>query len=186
MPSRGNVAIPLADGFDDDEFETVRQRLREAGYQVHVLGATAGTEVVARDHRTRARIDRAASDVRARDYVGVALVDAGPYGLVDVPGIPAFIAAFDRFERPLLVFRANVTLLPPAREGSPVSHRIRCTSPPNLEQACWAFVDRLERGYEARTPAAHDRAAEAHDERMPGMGPLNRDGSGIEFPWNVL
>lgn len=187
MPSRGNVAIPLTDGFDDDEFETVRERLREAGYGVHVIGASAATELVARDHHTRVRVDRAASEVRPRDYVGVVLVDAGPYGLVDIPGVPAFIHAFDRFERPVLVFKANASLLPPPSEGAPVSHRIRCTAPSNLEQACWAFVDRLENGFAARsTPAAHDRAVEAHGERMPGMGPLHRDGSGIEFPWNVL
>lgn len=159
MPSRGRVAVPLADGFDDDEFETVRERLREAGYQMHVISGAASTELVGRNHHFRVPVDRAATDVRARDYVGLVLIHAGPYGLEDVPGLTDFIAAFERFERPTLSFASS-----------------SFASSSNIEQACWAFIDRLERGITDSRSAALPRAATTTD-------PI---GPSVDFPWNVL
>ena len=180
MPSRGRVAVPLADGFDDDEFETVLARLREAGYQVHVIGAGHGTELVGRNHHVRVTVDRDVADIRSRDYVGLVLVHAGPYGLEDLPGIAPFVAAFDRFERPTLVFATSSPLLPSApADGQPITHRIRSTSPATLEQACWAFIDQLERGItDGRSPALPRARATSTAGILPGAE--------VEFPWNVL
>lgn len=153
MPSKGNVAVPLADGFNEDEFDTLRAQLRDAGYQMHVIGARTGTELIGRNHRFPVKVDRAVADVRPGDYVGLAVLHAGPYGLEDVPGIDSFVTDFARFERPTLVFT------PP---------------PPDLEQACWAFVDQLERGISdsARSPALSRATAAVETD--------------VEFPWSVL
>ena len=157
MPSRGRVAVPLADGFDDDELETVRERLREAGYQMHVISGAVGTELAGRNHHVRVKVDRAATDVRARDYVGLVLIHAGPYGLEDVPGLTDFIAGFERFDRPTLAFAAAS----------------------NIEQACWAFIDRLERGFYENSAPALPRAR-----ATTTLGGSTR--TDVEFPWNVL
>lgn len=69
------VAIPLAQGFEDCEFDVPRRHLRDAGHQVVVLGLEAGDEVRGKRGEVTARVDTTAGKV-----------DPGEFDALVIPG----------------------------------------------------------------------------------------------------
>ena len=62
-----NIAIVLAEGYEDSEFRQPYETLREHGHTVVVLGTEAGAEVGGKRGEDRARIERTAADADAAD-----------------------------------------------------------------------------------------------------------------------
>jgi protease I len=71
------VAFVLADDFEDSEFKVPYDRINEAGHEVTVVGAEAGTRVSGKRGNVTFTIDAAPADVDAGDFA--ALVIPGGY-----------------------------------------------------------------------------------------------------------
>jgi protease I len=71
------VAFVLADDFEDSEFKVPYDRIREAGHDVTVIGATAGAVVTGKKGKESFTIDAAPQDVDAGEFQ--ALVIPGGY-----------------------------------------------------------------------------------------------------------
>jgi len=99
---RGKIACLLASGFEDSEFDTPRQRLQKAGYQVEVIGAKAGEELKGYKGKITTRVDRAIDDVKPEDYEGL-LIPGGhsPDTLRADQRFVDFVRTFDQTKRPL-------------------------------------------------------------------------------------
>jgi protease I len=62
------VAICIAAEYEDSELDVPRQRLREAGHDVVIVGVHAGRRVRGKRARSSITVDKAARDVSARDF----------------------------------------------------------------------------------------------------------------------
>lgn len=67
------IAIPLADDFEDAEFDIPYTRLREAGHETVVVGKEAGAELTGKRDDVTATVDEAAADVDADDFDAVVI-----------------------------------------------------------------------------------------------------------------
>jgi protease I len=100
--THGKIACLLATGFEDSEFDVPRHRLREAGYQVEVIGAKAGDELKGYKGKITARVERAIDDVKPDEYEGLLLPGGhSPDTLRGDERFVAFVRAFDQTKRPL-------------------------------------------------------------------------------------
>src|SRR5262245_46405847 len=73
----GKVAFIVDQAFEDSEFAVPYERVKQAGHDVVVVGLEAGKEITGKRGQTRARIDRAITEVSASDFD--ALVIPGGY-----------------------------------------------------------------------------------------------------------
>jgi len=71
------IAFLVDDMFEDSEFRVPYDRLHAAGHQVEILGLERGKSVEGKKHEERIKVERAVSEVSARDYD--ALVIPGGY-----------------------------------------------------------------------------------------------------------
>lgn len=62
------VAICIAPEYEDSELDVPRQRLREAGHDVVIVGVRAGRRVWGRRARSSITVDKAAREVSAQDF----------------------------------------------------------------------------------------------------------------------
>ena len=62
------IAMPLADEFEDTEFQVPFDRLRQAGYQVTIVGHRAGQRVMGKNVRASAAVDAVAQDLNPEDF----------------------------------------------------------------------------------------------------------------------
>jgi len=62
------VACVLGQGFEDSEFRIPYDRLKEAGYQVDVIGVRAGEELKGYKGKEKVKADKSIDKVKAADY----------------------------------------------------------------------------------------------------------------------
>ena len=71
------IALLVDQMFEDSELRVPRDRLREAGHEVTLVGIEAGAEIAGKQGKERVKIERAARDVSDADFD--ALVIPGGY-----------------------------------------------------------------------------------------------------------
>ncbi len=98
----GKVACLLAAGFEDSEFRVPVDRLREAGYQVDVIGMKAGEKLHGEKGKETATTDLGIDDADVDRYVGL-LIPGGysPDKLRADNRFVQFVKDFDATKRPL-------------------------------------------------------------------------------------
>ncbi|MCA1829235.1 MAG: type 1 glutamine amidotransferase domain-containing protein [Myxococcales bacterium] len=62
------IACVLGQGFEDSEFRVPYDRLKEAGYQVDVVGAKAGEELKGYKGKERVNAEKGIDQVKAEEY----------------------------------------------------------------------------------------------------------------------
>jgi deglycase len=99
---RGKVACLLAEGFEDSEFRIPYDRLRQAGYDVEIIGTKAGNKLDGEHDKETATTDLGIDDAQVDDYEGL-LIPGGysPDKLRADERFVAFVKDFDRTGRPL-------------------------------------------------------------------------------------
>jgi protease I len=99
---RGKVACLLAEGFEDSEFRIPYDRLRQAGYDVEIIGTKAGDKLDGEHDKETATTDLGIDDAQVDDYEGL-LIPGGysPDKLRADERFVAFVKDFDRTGRPL-------------------------------------------------------------------------------------
>jgi protease I len=68
-----NIAVLLADDFEDSEFRVPYQQLQSAGHKLTVLGKEAGATVRGKKGKEQVKIDAAISDRRASEFDAVVI-----------------------------------------------------------------------------------------------------------------
>jgi protease I len=99
---RGKVACLLAKGFEDSEFRIPYDRLRQAGYDVEIIGTRAGDKLEGEHQKETATTDLGIDDAQVSDYEGL-LIPGGysPDKLRADERFVAFVKDFDETGRPL-------------------------------------------------------------------------------------
>ena len=99
---RGKVACLLASGFEDSEFRIPTDRLRQAGYQVDIIGMKAGEKLQGEKGKETAVPNLSIDEAEADDYVAL-LIPGGysPDKLRADPRFVEFVKEFDATGRPL-------------------------------------------------------------------------------------
>ena len=62
------IVMPLADEFEDTEFQVPFDRLRQADYQVTIVGRRAGQRVMGKNVKASTTVDAAAHDLHPEDF----------------------------------------------------------------------------------------------------------------------
>ncbi|MDT8452152.1 MAG: type 1 glutamine amidotransferase domain-containing protein [Gammaproteobacteria bacterium] len=62
------IAMPIAEGYEDSEFQTPYECLRRAGHDVVVLGLEKGATVHGKKGQSKAEIEATVSDVKPEDF----------------------------------------------------------------------------------------------------------------------
>jgi protease I len=99
---RGVIACLLASGFEDSEFRVPYDRLRQAGYQIEIIGLEAGQKLQGYKGKETAVTDMSIDDAEVDDYVAL-LIPGGhsPDQLRADDRVVRFVKAFDATKRPL-------------------------------------------------------------------------------------
>jgi protease I len=99
---RKKVACLLADGFEDSEFRIPYDRLRNAGYDVEIIGMKAGEELTGYKKHEKTTTDLGIDEAQPEAYAGL-LIPGGqsPDHLRVDPRFVDFVKAFDASGRPL-------------------------------------------------------------------------------------
>lgn len=100
MAQRSRVACIIGDGFEDSEFRIPYDRLREAGYQVDLIGAKAGQKLAGKQGKEKVQAEKGIAEARPDDYVAL-LIPGGysPDHLRIDPRFVEFVRAFDATQR---------------------------------------------------------------------------------------
>ncbi|HSS39074.1 MAG TPA: type 1 glutamine amidotransferase domain-containing protein [Polyangia bacterium] len=98
----GKIACLLGPGFEDSEFRIPFDRLRQAGYQVDIIGAKAGEKLKGDKGKETATTDLGIDDADVDNYVGL-LIPGGysPDKLRADDRFVQFVRDFDATKRPL-------------------------------------------------------------------------------------
>lgn len=96
------IAIVLADGYEDSEYTVPRDRLRDAGHDLTLIGCEAGATVNGKQGNSSAEIECTAADVNADDFDAL-LIPGGqsPDKLRIDEGIVAFVRRFYEQDKPI-------------------------------------------------------------------------------------
>jgi protease I len=99
---RGKIACLLTSGFEDSEFRIPTDRLREAGYQVEVIGSQAGEKLQGAKGKETTHADLSIDDAEVDDFVAL-LIPGGysPDKLRADDRFVRFVKDFDATKRPL-------------------------------------------------------------------------------------
>jgi protease I len=116
MASQGRIACLLGPMFEDSEFRIPYDRLKEAGYQVDIIGVKAGEVVAGYKGKEKAKIDKSIDEVRPEDYVAL-LIPGGfsPDILRRDQRFIEFVRRFDAQKRPIAAVCHGPQLLLSAR-----------------------------------------------------------------------
>ncbi|MES1207550.1 MAG: type 1 glutamine amidotransferase domain-containing protein [Pseudomonadota bacterium] len=98
----GKVACLLGPGFEDSEFRIPYDRLRQAGYQVDIIGTKAGEQLKGDKGKETATTNLGIDDADVDNYVGL-LIPGGysPDKLRADDRFVQFVRDFDATKRPL-------------------------------------------------------------------------------------
>jgi len=137
------IAVPLAADFEDSEFSTPYERLKEAGHELVIVGTERGATVEGKRGKMRATIQVEPADLRAVDFDAVVIPGGySPDHLRTDEHMVRFVREFEATGRPLAAICHGPQLL---IEADAVRGR-KLTSWPSvrkdLENAGAEWVDR--------------------------------------------
>ena len=114
--AQGKVALLLGAGFEDSEFRVPYDRVRQAGYQVDIIGPKPGMELKGYKGKETVKADKGIDEVRPEDYLGL-LIPGGqsPDHLRVDQRFVDFVKRFDSLKRPLAAVCHGPQLLLSAR-----------------------------------------------------------------------
>ena len=114
--AQGKVALLLGAGFEDSEFRVPYDRVRQAGYQVDIIGPKPGMELKGYKGKETVKADKGIDEVRPEDYLGL-LIPGGqsPDHLRVDQRFVDFVKRFDAAKRPLAAVCHGPQLLLSAR-----------------------------------------------------------------------
>lgn len=180
MPTKGTIACLTADGFEDAELLAPRDRLRDAGFRVEIIGIGAEGTKIRGKRGAEVRIDRSLEEVRPQEYV--ALLLPGGHATDELRAderAVAFVRNFDLLKRPIwaichgpqlfltagLVRGRTMTAWRTVQRDLELAgarvvdeplvidgNWLTSRNPRDAEQYAWAFRDILLQSEEARAP----------------------------------
>lgn len=102
MKNKAKIAVLLGPDFEDSEFTHPVAKLREAGYEVEVLGTEANQTLEGKRHKAKVDTDAAVGERQSEDYDAV-LIPGGysPDKLRTDEQMVRFVRDFDRLKRPI-------------------------------------------------------------------------------------
>jgi|SRR5690349_11576589 len=114
--AQGKVALLLGAGFEDSEFRVPYDRVRQAGYQVDIIGPKPRMELKGYKGKETVKADKGIDEVRPEDYLGL-LIPGGqsPDHLRVDQRFVDFVKRFDAAKRPLAAVCHGPQLLLSAR-----------------------------------------------------------------------
>ena len=114
--AQGRIACLLGPGFEDSEFRMPYDALKNAGYQVDIIGTKAGIELKGYKGKETVKADKGIDEVRPEDYQAL-LIPGGhsPDQLRKDKKIVEFVKKFDALKRPLAAVCHGPQLLLTAR-----------------------------------------------------------------------
>jgi len=114
--AQGRIACLLGPGFEDSEFRVPYDALKNAGYQVDIIGIKAGMELKGYKGKETVKADKGIDEVRPEDYQAL-LIPGGhsPDQLRKDKKIVEFVKKFDALKRPLAAVCHGPQLLLTAR-----------------------------------------------------------------------
>lgn len=110
------IACLLGPAFEDSEFRIPYDKLRNAGFDIDVIGTKAGAELRGDKGKETARVNKSIDDVRPQDYDAL-LIPGGysPDKLRADQRFVEFVKDFDALKRPLAAVCHGPQLLIAAR-----------------------------------------------------------------------
>ncbi len=131
-----NVAVLIADGFEDSELSVPVERMVEAGHLVRLIGLEAEQELTGVKGRVKAVTDGAVRDHRADEF-DLLLIPGGksPAALREDGAVIEFVQTFCRMGRPVAAICHGPQLLIAAGEGK----GRRLTGAPDVQQELREF-----------------------------------------------
>ena len=113
-----NVAVLVADRFEDSELQVPVERMVEAGHTVRLIGTEAGQELSGVKGRVRVVTDAAVRDHRADEF-DLLLIPGGksPAALREDEAMVEFVQTFCRMGRPVAAICHGPQLLMAAGQG---------------------------------------------------------------------
>ena len=114
--AQGRIACLLGPGFEDSEFRVPYDALKNAGYQVDIIGIKAGMELKGYKGKETVKADKGIDEVRPEDYQAL-LIPGGhsPDQLRKDKRIVELVKKFDALKRPLAAVCHGPQLLLTAR-----------------------------------------------------------------------
>jgi protease I len=114
--AQGRIACLLGPGFEDSEFRVPYDALKNAGYQVDIIGPKAGMELKGYKGKETVKAEKGIDEVRPEDYQAL-LIPGGhsPDQLRKDKKIVEFVKKFDALKRPLAAVCHGPQLLLTAR-----------------------------------------------------------------------
>ena len=100
--AKGKIACLLAQGYEDSEFKVPADRLKEAGYEVVVIGLKKGEELKGYKGKVTVKTDAAINEVKPEEFQGL-LIPGGhsPDQLRIDERVVNFVRKFDELHLPL-------------------------------------------------------------------------------------
>jgi len=114
--AQGRIACLLGPEFEDSEFRVPYDALKNAGYQVDIIGPKAGVELKGYKGKETVKAEKGIDEVRPEDYQAL-LIPGGhsPDQLRKDKKIVEFVKKFDALKRPLAAVCHGPQLLLTAR-----------------------------------------------------------------------
>jgi len=114
--AQGRIACLLGPEFEDSEFRVPYDALKNAGYQVDIIGPKAGMELKGHKGKEIVKTDKGIDEVRPEDYQAL-LIPGGfsPDQLRKDKRFVEFVKKFDALKRPLAAVCHGPQLLLTAR-----------------------------------------------------------------------
>jgi protease I len=114
--AQGRIACLLGPGFEDSEFRVPYDAVKNAGYQVDIIGPKAGMELKGYKGKETVKAEKGIDEVRPDDYQAL-LIPGGhsPDQLRKDKKIVEFVKKFDALKRPLAAVCHGPQLLLTAR-----------------------------------------------------------------------
>jgi protease I len=114
--AQGRIACLLGPGFEDSEFRVPYDTLKNAGYQVDIIGPKPGMELKGYKGKETVKAEKGIDEVRPEDYQAL-LIPGGhsPDQLRKDKKIVEFVKKFDALKRPLAAVCHGPQLLLTAR-----------------------------------------------------------------------
>jgi protease I len=114
--AQGRIACLLGPGFEDSEFRVPYDELKNAGYQVDIVGPKAGLELKGYKGKETVKADKGIGEVRPEDYQALVIPGGhSPDQLRRDKRFVEFVKKFDALKRPLAAVCHGPQLLLTAR-----------------------------------------------------------------------
>ncbi len=106
------IAVALGKDYEDSEYERPSEAFRAAGNKLVIVGLKAGDELAGKHGQSKAKVDRAFTDVKPGDFDALFIPGGySPDNLRAYPEPVAFVGEFARTSKPTFVLCHGAQLL---------------------------------------------------------------------------